>query len=124
MDLTKKPSHLGKVKIADINPHPVGPVTIEDREGVFAFVMKCPACALEFVTLSWRAERPAEIAYACPECQSGVTILGRTILSARREFSLSPADLGKQGTTKDVEIYSVGGILERAAEPPLAIVRD
>ena len=115
-DLTKTPGRMEKVAIADIDPHPSGPVTLADREGVFAFLMKCPACSLEFVTLSWRAERPAEIAYGCPECQSGVTIMGRVILSARREFAIE--------TTKDVEIYSVGGILQRAAEPPLAIPHD
>ena len=68
---------------------------------------KCPACAVEFALLSWRLNRPDEVAVTCPECQSSAFLLGTIPLSTRRSFSMD-----------GVEIYKVGGILVAAAEPP------
>lgn len=105
-------------------------MTMQGRQGVFAFLFKCPACRAEFVTLSWREHRPAEVAIGCPECQSGVDFLGTVPLSWRQEFALPPQPkMGPDGTpdesaewpslldTGRVEIYAVGQILSRAAEP-------
>ena len=126
-DLTKLRTRVENVRITPdmaegmlVNQHPVT-VPIEHREGVFAFLVKCPACSLEFVTLSWRADRPAECAYNCPECMESVVVLGRVVLSARHEFSLAAVT---DPHSTDVEIASVGAILQRAAEPPAAVLHD
>ena len=45
-----------------------GPVTLQDREGVFAHSFKCSICDLEFVVFSWRANRHRVGSTFCPEC--------------------------------------------------------
>ena len=34
-----------------------GPVTLQDRQGVFVHSFKCSICDLEFMVFSWRANR-------------------------------------------------------------------
>jgi hypothetical protein len=45
-----------------------GPVTLQDRQGVFAHSFKCSICDLEFVVFSWRANRHVVGTTFCPEC--------------------------------------------------------
>jgi len=52
-----------------------GPVTLADREGVFAHSFKCCDCDLEFVLFSWRAHRHGVGTVACPECRRATPML-------------------------------------------------
>ena len=45
-----------------------GPVTLQDRQGVFVHSFKCSICDLEFVVFSWRADRHRVGSTFCPEC--------------------------------------------------------
>ena len=45
-----------------------GPVTLQDRQGVFVHSFKCSICDLEFVVFSWRANRHRVGSTFCPEC--------------------------------------------------------
>lgn len=99
------------VRPVDIKPHPVV-VTPDEREGVFGFAFKCLTCQLEFLTLSWRAHRPAEVSYSCPECGSGLYFLGGMTFSTRREFAFS----GLPGNEDKVEISNLFGRIARLAE--------
>jgi hypothetical protein len=58
-----------------------GPVTLADREGVFAHSFKCSICDLEFVVFSWQASRHGVGRTCCPECGYATPMLhwrGRT----------------------------------------------
>jgi hypothetical protein len=45
-----------------------GPVTLQDRQGVFVHSFKCSICDLEFMVFSWRADRHRVGTTFCPEC--------------------------------------------------------
>ena len=45
-----------------------GPVTLQDRQGVFVHSVKCSICDLEFMVFSWRANRHRVGSTFCPEC--------------------------------------------------------
>ena len=51
------------------------PVTLADREGVFAHSFKCLECDLEFVLFSWRADRHRVGGVICPECGRATPML-------------------------------------------------
>ena len=71
----------------DVTPHPAGPVTLDDREGVFAHSFKCGACQLEFALLSWVRDRHTAGNTCCPECgQITPKIYWRATLSEHRDF--------------------------------------
>ena len=70
-----------------LSPHPEGPVTLGDREGVFAQSFKCGDCQLEFVLLSWVSERHDAYNTYCPECgQITPKVHWRAKLSEHRDF--------------------------------------
>jgi hypothetical protein len=79
-------------------PRPVmtrrpGPVTLADREGVFAHSFKCGVCDLEFVLFSWIRNRHGVGRTACPECAEPTPMLHWvTVLSRRRDFGGSDHD--------------------------------
>jgi predicted RNA-binding Zn-ribbon protein involved in translation (DUF1610 family) len=52
----------------EVVPHRAGPVTLNDREGVFAHSFRCPKCQLEFVLVSWKRSRHRADNTFCPEC--------------------------------------------------------
>jgi hypothetical protein len=65
------PFELTTVSAEDFARMPVkrpGPVTLQDRQGVFAHSFKCSTCDLEFVVFSWRANRHRVGSTFCPEC--------------------------------------------------------
>ena len=67
--------------------HPDGPVTLEDREGVFAHSFKCSSCQLEFVLMSWKQSRHRADNTYCPECGLlGEKMHWRACLSESQEF--------------------------------------
>ncbi len=45
-----------------------GPITLQDRQGVFVHSFKCSICDVEFVVFSWRADRHRVGSTFCPEC--------------------------------------------------------
>lgn len=62
---------LTTISAEDVAQMPVkapGPVTLQDRQGVFAHSFKCSICDLEFVVFSWRADRHRVGSTFCPEC--------------------------------------------------------
>jgi len=65
------PFELTTISAQDVARMPVkrpGPVTLRDRQGVFAHSFKCSICDLEFVVFSWRANRHRVGSTFCPEC--------------------------------------------------------
>ena len=54
--------------LEELVQHPAGPVTLDDREGVFAHSFKCASCQLEYVVMSWRRSRHRAANTYCPEC--------------------------------------------------------
>lgn len=76
----------------DIDPQCVltrkpGPVTLADRQGVFAHSFKCSWCDLEFVIFSWRRDRHAVRKISCPECGRATPMLHwLTVLSTSLSF--------------------------------------
>jgi len=85
--------------LEELVPHPAGPVTLDDREGVFAHSFKCHACQLEFVLLSWKRSRHRADNTHCPECgEVTEKVHWRACLSESR-------DLVTDGT--NVEIFNV-----------------
>lgn len=46
----------------------LGPVRLQDREGVFVHAFKCLKCRLEFQVYSWRRDRHRVGRVYCPEC--------------------------------------------------------
>lgn len=56
------------VPLDEVVLHPEGPVTLEDREGVFAHSFKCASCQLEFTVMSWKRSRHRADNTYCPEC--------------------------------------------------------
>jgi len=65
------PFELTTISAQDVARMPVkrpGPVTLQDRQGVFAHSFKCSICDLEFVVFSWRANRHRVGSTFCPEC--------------------------------------------------------
>ena len=70
----------------------LGPVTLADREGVFAHSFKCWVCDLEFVLFSWRRNRHGVGRVTCPECGVATPMLHWvTLLSLSLTFN-SDAD--------------------------------
>lgn len=69
-------------------PKKPGPVTLADREGVFAHSFKCSVCDLEFILFSWQANRHGVGRTCCPECGYVTPMLHwRTQLSDRVDFA-------------------------------------
>lgn len=63
------PSDLVRMRITELpEPDLVGPVMLEDREGVFIHTFKCRICRLEFMVFSWLADRHRVGTTFCPEC--------------------------------------------------------
>ena len=65
------PFELTTLSAQDVARMPVkgpGPVTLQDRQGVFVHSFKCSICDLEFVVFSWRADRHRVGSTFCPEC--------------------------------------------------------
>jgi hypothetical protein len=54
---------------------PAGPVTIQDREGVFVHAFKCLQCRLEFKLYSWRRDRHRVGQAFFPECGERTSML-------------------------------------------------
>lgn len=52
-----------------------GPVTLQNRQGVFVHSFKCSICDLEFVVFSWRANRHRVGSTCCPECGRATPML-------------------------------------------------
>jgi hypothetical protein len=72
------PFELTTISAEDVARMPVkrpGPVTLQDRQGVFAHSFKCSICDLEFVVFSWRADRHRVGSTFCPECGSRTPML-------------------------------------------------
>ena len=68
---------------------PAGPVALADREGVFAHSWQCMVCKLEFVTLSWQANRHRVGVIWCPECGKRRPMTHyRAVLSESRTITL------------------------------------
>ncbi len=68
-----------------------GPVTLVNREGVFAHSFKCARCDLEFVIFSWRRDRHGVGKTACPECGRTTPMLHwLAVVSASRTFGEGP----------------------------------
>jgi hypothetical protein len=64
-------SELTTISAEDVARMPVkapGPVTLQDRQGVFVHSVKCLICDLEFMVFSWRANRHRVGSTFCPEC--------------------------------------------------------
>ena len=79
--------------------HPDGPVTLGDREGVFAHSFKCWVCQLEFVLMSWKRSRHRADNTYCPECgEVTAKMHWRACLSESQDFV-------SDGT--NVEIFTV-----------------
>ena len=76
-----------------------GPVTLQDRQGVFVHSFKCSICDLEFMVFSWRADHHRVGSTYCPEC-------GRRtpMLHWRAQTSESP-DFSSDGP--GLEIYQM-----------------
>jgi hypothetical protein len=71
----------------ELVPHPAGPVTLNDREGVFAHSFKCTECQLEFVLMSWKRSRHRADNTYCPECgEVTEKTHWRACLSASQDF--------------------------------------
>src|ERR1035437_5747028 len=65
------PFEMSTISAEDVAKMPVkrpGPVTLQDRQGVFVHSFKCSICDLEFVVFSWRADRHRVGTTFCPEC--------------------------------------------------------
>ncbi len=64
-----------------------GPVTLQDRQGVFVHSFKCSICDLEFVVFSWRANRHRVGSTFCPGhpghlgggCRRGGVVMATTV---------------------------------------------
>jgi len=72
------PFELTTISAQDVARMPVkrpGPVTLQDRQGVFAHSFKCSICDLEFVVFSWRADRHRVGSTFCPECGAPTPML-------------------------------------------------
>jgi hypothetical protein len=84
------PGELATISAADVARMPVkapGPVTLQDRQGVFAHSFKCSICDLEFVIFSWRADRHRVGSTFCPECGKRTPMIHwRTQTSESLEF--------------------------------------
>jgi hypothetical protein len=102
----------------DIAKMPVkqpGPVTLQDRQGVFVHSFKCSICDLEFVVFSWRADRHRVGSTFCPECGERTPMLHwRAQASESLEFQTDSAGL---------EIYQMcpaleGGLMDDFVMPP------
>lgn len=75
------------VELARLVPHPGGPVTLADREGVFAHSFKCGECQLEFAVMSWKRSRHRASNTFCPECGKLTKKFHRRVcLSENRNF--------------------------------------
>ena len=85
------PFELATISAEDVARMPVkrpGPVTLQDRQGVFAHSFKCSICDLEFVVFSWRANRHRVGSTFCPECGKQTPMLHwRTQTSESLDFS-------------------------------------
>ena len=92
-----------------------GPVTLSDREGVFAHSFKCWVCDLEFVLFSWLRDRHGVGRVACPECTVVTPMLHwLTVLSQSPTFATAG-----EGT----EIYAMvpvgeADLLDDSTPPP------
>jgi len=86
------PFELTTISAEDVARMPVkrpGPVTLRDRQGVFAHSFKCSICDLEFVVFSWRADRHRVGSTFCPECGTRTPMLHwRAQTSESLEFCL------------------------------------
>jgi len=63
------PSELTTFSEEDVARMPVlspGPVTLQNRQGVFVHAFKCSICDLEFMVFSWRANRHRTLLRAHP----------------------------------------------------------
>jgi len=84
------PSELTTLSAADVARMPVkgpGPVTLQDRQGVFVHSFKCSICDLEFVVFLWRADRHWVGSTFCPECGDRTPMLHwRAQASSSLEF--------------------------------------
>ena len=84
------PGEMTTISAADLDRMPVkapGPVTLGDRQGVFAHSFKCSICDLEFVVFSWRAGRHRVGSTFCPECGKPTPMIHwRTQTSESVEF--------------------------------------
>ena len=84
------PFELTTISAQDVARMPVkkpGPVTLQDRQGVFAHSFKCSICDLEFVVFSWRASRHRVGSTFCPECGRPTPMIHwRTQTSQSLEF--------------------------------------
>jgi hypothetical protein len=92
-----------------------GPITLADRQGVFAHSFKCWICDLEFVLFSWQRNRHGVGRIHCPECGQPTPMLHwLTVLSAS-------ADFDHEGQSP--EIYQMvpvgdGDLMDDSSEPP------
>ena len=84
------------------------PVPLNAREGVFGHWLKCPRCRCEFLHMSWRANRPAEVGLRCPECSSPAYWLASITLNQRRDFAVAEQPSGEGA----VEIYNLAGLIQ------------
>jgi hypothetical protein len=92
-----------------------GPVTLQDRQGVFVHSFKCSICDLEFVVFSWRADRHRVGVTFCPECGE------RTPMLHWRAQASDSLDFQTDGT--GLEIYQMcppleGALMDDFVVPP------
>jgi hypothetical protein len=72
------PFELATISAEEVARMPVkrpGPVTLQGRPGVFVHSFKCSICDLEFMVLSWRADRHRVGSTFCPECGTPTPML-------------------------------------------------
>jgi len=79
-----------------------GPMTLEDRQGVWVHSFKCSICDLEFALFSWLPNRHGVGHTSCPECGQKTPML-----HWRAQTSASPA-FGGDGT----EIYQMSPLID------------
>ena len=101
--------------LEELVPHPAGPVTLDDREGVFAHSFKCGACQLEYVLLSWKRSRHRADNTYCPECGEVTEKMHwRACLSESRDFVTD-------GTNVEIfDLIPVGSDAELLSAPKTA----
>jgi len=55
--------------VGPLDIEPTGPVTMEERQGVFLHGFRCSRCCLHFALVSWLPDRHRVGEVACPECR-------------------------------------------------------
>ena len=94
------------VRASDLQADIEGPVTLNEREGVYVHSFKCRRCQLEFMLFSWQADRHTVANVRCPECgATGRFVHYRAILTENVKPDIQgPAEIFRHWPHKGSEL--------------------